>query len=162
MYAISKEGEREVVFLRRKGLIMSLLIVIYAIIAVSVICPLGYAAHPPEIILERLDELKDFIAEIVEVNPRIMTVTNTAQQANALYNKINAVMMMVEEGNYMGAAKKLEKDISPKLTICDTTRVRARSWLSYDPELRDVAYEFSGMCQEMIEDILEGLTNFNG
>ena len=148
--------------MKRKGLMMSVLVVIYAIIAVTVICPLGCAAQPPDVILPKLNELKGFIAEVVEANPMILTATNTAQQANALYNKIDAVMMMVEEGNYMGAAEKLEMDIAPKVNYCDTVRVRARSWLSDNPELQGTVYEFAGMCQEMIEDILEGLTNFNG
>jgi len=70
--------------------------------------------------------------------------------------------MMIDEGEYESAYNKLHNDISQKLTICDTMRVRARSWLSYDPELQDVAYEFAGMCQEKIEDILDGLTNYDG
>lgn len=148
--------------MERKGSIGLAFVVTCAVIAASVICPLGCAAEPADVILPRLNELKSFIAEAVEANPVMFTVTNTQQQANALYNKIDAVMIMVEEGNYMGAAEKLEMDIAPKVNICDTARVRARSWLSDNPELQRVVYEFAGTCQEMIEDILDGLTNYNG
>lgn len=148
--------------MKMKSLRGSAFVVIVSIVALRIICPLGCAAEPPDVLLPKLSDLKGFIAEVVETYPMILTLTNTPQQANALYNKIDAVMIMVEEGNYMGAAKKLEMDIAPKVNFCDTTRVRARSWLSDNPELQDVAYEFAGMCQEMIEDILDGLTNYNG
>ncbi|MGD8545277.1 MAG: hypothetical protein PVH12_03775, partial [Candidatus Bathyarchaeota archaeon] len=73
----------------------------------------------------------------------------------------------VEEGNYKGAAKKLEYDISPKLSYPPPYPYPApypyrTSWLSKDPELQPVVEEFAGTCQEMIGNILEGLTNFNG
>jgi len=48
----------------------------------------------------------------------------------------------------------LSKDIAPKLNYCDTTRVRALSWISDNPALEDVAYEFAGECQNLIEDII--------
>jgi hypothetical protein len=84
-----------------------------------------------------------------------------------LYNKIDAVKMMVEEDNYKGAAKKLEGDISPKLSYPPPYPYPApypycREWLSDDPELQPFVEEFAGTCQEMIGDILDGLTNFNG
>ena len=153
---------REVMFLERKGLIGSTFVVICVIIALSIVCPFCFGAEPPDVILPKLNELKGFIAEAVEAHPTILTLTNTPQQANSLYNKIDAVMILVEEGNYMGAAEKLERDIAPKVNFCETVRVRARSWLSDDPELEAVAYRFAGMCQDMIEDILDGLTNYNG
>jgi len=141
---------------------MSVLVVICAITSVGVMWPLTCAAEPPDVILPKPNQLKEMIGAVVDNHPKIFTVTNTRQQENALYNKIDAVKKMVEEGNYMEAAEKLEKDIAPRLLICDTQRIRARSWLSHDPELRDIAYEFAGMCQEKIEDILDGLTNYDG
>jgi len=135
-------------------------LVVISTIALSIICPLGCAGIPPDPIIEKLNELKDFIEDGVDNHPTLLTDTNTMQQANALYNKIDAVKMMVEEGNYLGAAKKLENEISPKLgTPPDPYR---RSWLSDDPELQPVVEEFAYSCQQMIGDILEGLTNFNG
>jgi len=77
-------------------------------------------------------------------------VTNTKQLKNALANKMDAVINMFEMGNFQGGYKKLDKDITPKLNFCGTVRVRALSWLSLDPELEDVVYEFAGMCQELI------------
>lgn len=145
--------------MKRRGLIVAGLVVVCALIAVSVICPLGCAAIPPDPMIDKLNDLRDFIADVVDANPRILTDTNTMQQANALYNKIDAVKMMVEEWNYMGAAHKLENDISPKLGQPPDPH---RSWLSNDPELQPVVEEFAGACQEMIEDILDGLTNYNG
>lgn len=159
--------------LKRESLKMSMLAIISAILTVGVICPLGCAVNPPEIILEQLGELKQLISGAVDVYPTLFSDTNTAEQANALYNKIDAVEMMIEEGNYKGAARKLEGDISPKLSYPPSYPYPPpypypapypyrRSWLSNDPELQLIVEEFAGTCQLMIEDILEGLTNFNG
>ena len=111
--------------------------------------------EPPEGILELLNELKTVIAEFVDANPRLFTTTNTMQQANALYNKIDVVIGMVQQDNgYMEAIRKLERDIAPKVNICDTARIRALSWLSDDPELDRVVHQFAGICQGIIEDVL--------
>jgi len=141
--------------LKRKGLMMIGLVII-STIALSIICPLGCAGIPPDPIIEKLNELKDFIADAVDTHPTLLTDTNTMQQANALYNKIDAVKMMVEQDNYLGATKKLEDDISPKLSIPpDPYR---RSWLSDDPELQFVVEEFAGTCQSLIGEIIMLLT----
>jgi hypothetical protein len=110
-------------------------------------------------ILIQLGELKTIIGTYsVEYN--VFTVTNTAQQANALCNKIDVVIKMVEQNkNYRGEINKLQNDISPKLNICTTTHVRARSWLSEDSELHDVVLDFKDACQGMIEEILSQLNN---
>ena len=106
-------------------------------------------------VLELLNELKAVIAEFVEANPRLFTRTNTLQQANALYNKIDVVIGMVQQDDScMEAIKKLKKDIAPKVNICDTARIRALSWLSDDPRLDDVVHQFAGVCQGIIEDAL--------
>ena len=111
--------------------------------------------EPPERILELLNELKAVIAEYVEGNPRLFTDTNTMQQANALYNKIDVVIGMVQRDNsYVEAVKKLGKDIAPKVNICETARIRALSWLSDDPMLDGVVHRFAGVCQGIISDIL--------
>ena len=70
---------------------------------------------------------------------------------NALVEKIDNVIMMFEKGNFQGGYKKLDDDIAPKLNICDTARVRALSWLSDDPALRDALYAFADTCQGLIE-----------
>jgi hypothetical protein len=114
--------------------------------------------EPPReilIALEKLNDLKEVISGAVDVYPTLFTDTNTLQQANALYHKIDVVIGMVQQDNTcMEAIKKLEKDIAPKVNICETARIRALSWLSDDPELQDVAYEFAGRCQEIIQEII--------
>jgi len=72
---------------------------------------------------------------------------------NALVEKIDNVIMMFEKGNYQGGYAKLDKDISPKLNICTTTRVVARSWLSNDPAMRDAVEVFRDACQGLIAEI---------
>lgn len=137
---------------------MSVLVVICIAVAVSTICPLS-SATVTDGILEQLSELKAVIGDVVEQYPTLLE-ENTEQQENALYHKIDAVMKMVEkDSNYMGAIKKLEKDISPKLMEPIDAK---QSWLSDDPELQPIVEEFAGMCQEIIEGILialNGLAN---
>jgi hypothetical protein len=72
---------------------------------------------------------------------------------DALIKKIDVVIMMFEKGNYQGGYEKLDKDISPKLNICTTTRVRARSWLSNDPAMRDEVEVLRDTCQGLIAEI---------
>ena len=145
--------------MRRKGLMILVFIVICAM-AMTTICPLSFAQQEPPVtdgILTKLSQLKTVIAEFSgEYN--VFTDTNTAQQANALYNKIDVVMRTVEQDhNYRDAINKLENDISPKVNICVTTRDRARSWLSDDPALHEVVVEFENICQGIIEDVLAEL-----
>ena len=126
----------------------------------STTCPFALAQQEPTNMvdgaLEQLRELKNVIQEVVGPYPRIFTDTNTLQQANALCNKIDAVIKMVAgDYNYMGAIKKLENDIAPKLA--DPRPTPCTSWLSRDPELQDIVRRFAGICQEMIEDILTAL-----
>ena len=139
--------------------IKSMLVFICASVLTMLIVPTGVLAfnpqpEPPREILEELNDLKDLIKEYAE-EYNVFT-DNTAQQANALYNKINVVYGMIESGHYNQAVKKLENDISPKLTICDTHRDWARSWLNYDYEThyanREVQQLEAG-CQLIIEDI---------
>jgi len=81
------------------------------------------------------------------------TITITNEVKSALIKKIDVVIMLFEEGNFQGAYEKLDKDLATKLNICDTTRVRALSWLSVDPELSAEVYAFAGICQDLIQDI---------
>ena len=138
---------------------MSIMLLLISLVSISFIAKSVIAfqlqPEPPERILELLNELKAVIAEYVEGNPRLLTDTNTMQQANALYNKIDVVIGMVQQDNsYTEAIKKLNKDIAPKVNICDTARIRALSWLSDDPRLDGVVHQFAGICQGIIEDIL--------
>lgn len=149
--------------MKGKGLMMSVLVVICACMLTVLLMPKEVSAfqpqsEPPGRILELLNQLKEVISGAVDIYPTLLTGTNTLQQANALYNKIDVVIGMVQQDNtYKEAIKKLEMDIAPKVNYCDTARIRARSWLSDDPELQDVAYEFAGMCQGIIEEILTEL-----
>jgi hypothetical protein len=70
-----------------------------------------------------------------------------------LVDKINEVIMMFEQSNYQGGYAKLNRDISPKLNICHTAQVVARSWLSNDPEMRDAVEVFRDTCQDLIIEI---------
>ena len=129
---------------------------VFATLAVSIMCPFS-SATTTDGVITKLNELKAMIGDVVKNYPTILTY-NTPRQENALYNKIDAVIKMVEgDYNYMGAIKKLENDIAPKLNICETARARAQSWLSDDPELREVVEEFAGACQAKINDILTAL-----
>ena len=148
--------------MKKNSLIKPMFLVICMIIAISCICPIGMAQQEPPMtngILRQLGELKAII-EAYSGEYDVFTDTNTEQQASAIYNKIDVVTKMVEQdNNYRGAINKLENDISPKLNICTTTRDRARSWLSEDPELQDVILDFEDACQSMIEEILSQLNN---
>lgn len=78
-------------------------------------------------------------------------MTNTKQLKDALTHKIDAVIQMIDAGQYRAAYTKLHNDIAPKLTICDTTRVRARSWLSYTHSAPEEVYAFSEVCLDLID-----------
>jgi len=84
-------------------------------------------------------------------------VTNTRQLKDALARKIDATIGLYDTADHDDAESKLRNDIAPKLTICDTTRVRAKSWLYVYPmntdEYRRVS-SFAAQCQEIIESIL--------
>ncbi len=143
--------------MKSRSIIVSTLVFACALLPLGFICQASLAqTEPPlaEHVLEQLSELKGVIEASVEDHPKIMTVTNTMQQANALYNKIDAAATMVQEGSFRGASNILGNDISPKLNICETVRARALSWLSEDPLLQDAVQTFEGICQSMIEDIL--------
>ncbi len=148
--------------MKKNSLIKPTFLVICMIIAINCMCPIGMAQQEPPMIngiLRQLGELKAIIG-VYSGEYNVLTATNTAEQANALYNKIDVVTKMVEQdNNYRGAINKLQNDISPKLNICTTTRDRARSWLSEDPELQDVILDFEDACQSMIEEILSQLNN---
>jgi len=142
--------------MRKLGILIVLFLVGVSFGATPVIAFNPKPEPPREILiaLEKLNELKVVISGAVDAHPTLFTDTNTLQQANALYNKIDVVIGMVQQDNTcMEAIKKLEMDIAPKINICDTARIRALSWLSDDPELQDVAYEFAGICQGIIEEI---------
>ncbi len=78
-------------------------------------------------------------------------MTYTKQLKDALVHKINAVIQMIDAGLYRAAHTKLHNDIAQKLTICDTTRVRARSWLSYTHPAPEEVYVFSEVCLDLID-----------
>jgi hypothetical protein len=125
--------------------------VLFALVVAPIVCSIVRAdVIPPQSIL--LD-LKETVLTADDSLFRGYAITCTEQLKGALSRKIDAVIKMMDEGEYDEAYDKLEDDIAPKLTICETARIRARSWLSYDPELQDVVYQFSGECQELIAAI---------
>jgi hypothetical protein len=78
------------------------------------------------------------------------TVQSAKQLKDALTHKIDAVIQLIDEGKHPAAYNKLHNDIAQKLTICDTNRVRARSWLSYTHPEPQVVYDFSDVCLDLI------------
>ena len=98
-------------------------------------------------------ELKSVVGSADRELFRGLLITYTDQLRAALIKKIDDVIMMFEKGNYQGGYAKLDKDISPKLNICTTTRVVARSWLSNDPTMRDEVEVFRDTCQGLIAEI---------
>jgi Cu/Ag efflux pump CusA len=76
--------------------------------------------------------------------------TYTKQLKDALVHKIDVVIRMIDAGQYRAASTKLHNEIAPKLTICDTNRVRARSWLSYTHQPQADVYAFSAICRDLI------------
>jgi hypothetical protein len=96
-------------------------------------------------------ELKSIVGSADRELFRGLLITYTDQLRAALIKKIDDVIMMFEKGNFQGGYKKLDDDISPKLNYCETVRVRARSWLSDDPNLQDQVYVFADTCQGLIE-----------
>ena len=103
--------------------------------------------------VELTQELKSIVDSAPQELFRGLLITYTDQLRAALIKKIDDVIMMFEKGNYQGGYAKLDKDISPKLNICTTTRVVARSWLSNDPTMRDEVEVFRDTCQGLIAEI---------
>ena len=101
--------------------------------------------------VELTQELKSVVGSADRELFQGLSITYTDQLRAALIKKIDGVIMMFEKGNFQGGYKKLDDDIAPKLNICDTARVRALSWLSDDPALRDAVYAFADTCQGLIE-----------
>jgi hypothetical protein len=78
------------------------------------------------------------------------TMTYTKQLKDALGHKIAAVIQLIDAGKNEAAFNKLHNDIAQKLTICDTNRVRARSWLSYTHQPQNDVEIFSARCLGLI------------
>ena len=104
------------------------------------------AITPQEFMLE----LQDTIREADNALFRGYFITNTKQLKDALIHKIDIIIRIMDHGDYNKAVNKLRNDLSPKLTICDTNRVRARSWLSYLHDPQQDVYAFSEICQDLI------------
>lgn len=125
--------------------------------AVPVLCFQPQPDPPGHIVraLERLNDLKDLIGAYVDMYPTLFTITNTMQQANALYCKIDVVIGMAQQDvKSFEAIKKLEEDISPKLAIPPDPMTPTRSWLTRDPELQLIVQEFAGGCQSLIGQVI--------
>jgi hypothetical protein len=86
-----------------------------------------------------------------------LVVTNTRQLKDALVNKIDVAINMLDGMLIEPCRDKLRNDIAPKLAICDTTHVRAQSWLYIYPEGTPeyrMVQSFAADCQAIIESIL--------
>jgi hypothetical protein len=84
-------------------------------------------------------------------------MTNTKQLKDALTHKIEAVIQLIDAGKHQAAYNKLHNDIAQKLTICDTNRVRARSWLTYRHLPQGDVAAFSDRCLRLIDQASEML-----
>ena len=105
----------------------------------------------------KLLELKGRVLGAEDWLFRGLVVTNTRQLKDALASKIDVAINMLDGMLIEPCRDKLRNDIAPKLAICDTTHVRAQSWLYIypegTPEYRAVQ-SFSADCQVIIESIL--------
>jgi hypothetical protein len=126
-------------------------LLVAAVLTVFVVTLMVSTAHanttPPQSLLRELEET------IRDADDRLFrgyTVTNTKQLKDALVRKIDAVILLIDEGDGLAAYNKLHNDIARKLTICITNRVRARSWLSYTHPSPEDVYAFSAVCLELI------------
>ena len=101
------------------------------------------------VLLELEAAIQNAADELFQGDP----VTYTKQQKDALVRKIDVVISRMGTGENRAAINKLENDIAPKLTICDTHRIRARSWLSstYDYE---AVRTFSERCLGLINEAI--------
>jgi len=104
-----------------------------------------------------LVELKAIIQDANNELFRGFPITNTKQLKDALVRKIDVVIKIINKGDREAAINKLGNDISPKLTICNTTRVRALSWLSYIHDY-EVVSAFADECQNLISRAIILLT----
>ncbi len=103
---------------------------------------------PPQSFLQ---DLKAVIHDADDQLFRGYAITNTKQLKDALKHKIDAVILLIEEGKHQAAYNKLHNDIAQKLTICDTNRARARSWLSYTHPVPEEVDAFSEQCLDLID-----------
>lgn len=103
---------------------------------------------------EALLELEALVQDADDWLFRGYHFTYTRQQKDALIRKIDTVIAMMDEGESSAAITKLENDIARKLTICDTQRVRARSWLSTTHDYTEVS-AFAEDCQFLINLAIE-------
>ncbi len=108
-----------------------------------------------------LHDLEETIEHADDWLFRGYAITNTRQLKDALTHKIDAVIQLIDEDKHQAAYNKLHNDIAPKLTICDTNRVRARSWLSYTHQPQDDVDVFSARCLGLIDQVSNRLTQGN-
>ena len=122
----------------------------------TIICS-SVKAQEPVTPQDLLCDLKETIKAGDDHLFRGYIMTNTRQLKNALALKIDAAIAMLDRMLIEPCRNKLRNDIAPKLAICDTTHVRAQSWLyiypASTPEYRAVQ-SFAAECQAIIDTIL--------
>jgi hypothetical protein len=126
-------------------------LLIYAWVAVCLVTLLVSTVHattsPPQLWLR---ELETTIQNAPDQLFRGYAPTYTKQLKDALVHRIKVVIRMIDAGQYRAASTKLHNEIAQKLTICDSNRVRARSWLSYTHQTQADVYAFSAICLDLI------------
>jgi hypothetical protein len=135
-----------------KPLVSALLVITIAAVTCSAV-----SAEENETPQSKLLELRVKVLDAEDWLFRGVAVTNTHQLKNALARKIDATIGLYDITEHEEAADKLRNDIAPKLAICITTSVRAKSWLFVytedTPEYRAVQ-SFADECQAIIDSIL--------
>lgn len=107
------------------------------------------APSPQDVLIE----LEAVVQDAPDYLFRGYAFTYTKQLKDALVRKIDAVITMMDNEKYEAAINKLENDIAHKLTVCDTQRIRALSWLSYAYDY-EVVSAFAEECQVFINDAI--------
>jgi len=129
----------------KKTVLISVLLALF--VATLIVSTVHATTTSPQSLLR---DLETTIQNAPDLLFRGYAITNTKQLKDALGHKIDAVIQMIDEGKHQAVYNKLFNDIAQKLTICDTNRVRAQSWLSYTHQDPQVVYDFSDVCLDLI------------
>jgi hypothetical protein len=130
----------------KKTLLVSALLAVF-MVTLTVSTVHATSTSPQSFLLE----LEETVQSAPDQRFRGYTFTYTKQLKDALTHKINAVIQLIDAGKHQAAYNKLHNDIAQKLTICDTNRVRARSWLSYTHPVPEEVEAFSEVCLDLID-----------
>ena len=141
---------RTILVINMKKLIVSALIAVFVV--TLMVSTVHATTTSPQSLLR---DLESTVQNAPDQLFRGYTMTYTKQLKDALGHKIAAAIQMIDEGKTKAAFNKLHHDIAQKLTICDTNRVRARSWLSYTHQPHNDVEVFSARCLGLIHQAID-------